>query len=82
MRPVPLGIDPKVAAFLTDIRSAVVQLQNPQQPMQCFAATQADLPPAANYQNCEVLVSDKNTKAISTLVGSRWEWLRSDGSAL
>lgn len=82
MRPVPVGIDPALAAFLAELRSAVSQLQTPAQPVQCFAVTQAGLPPAANYKNCEVLVTDKNTKAISTLVTGTWTWLRSNGSAI
>lgn len=82
MRPVPVGVDPKLAAFLAEVRSAITQMQNPGQPVQCFATVQGQLPPAAGYPNCEVLVTDKNTKAISTLVSGTWTWLRSDGTAI
>lgn len=82
MRPVPLGLTPDLAAFLTEVKGAVEQLQAPGQPVQEFATVQAQLPPAANYKNCRVLVTDKNTIAISTLVSGVWTWLRSNGAAL
>lgn len=82
MRPVPVGLQPELSAFLMEMRSAVTQLQNPGQPAQEFAVTSAQLPPAKSYPNCRVLVTDKNTLAISTLVGTAWTWRRADGSAL
>jgi len=83
VRPVPAGLKPpELVAFLTEMRSAVTQLQTPQAPVGEFALLQADLPPAERYKNARVLVSDKNTLAISTLVGSSWTWRRADGSAL
>lgn len=83
MRPVPTsGLDNDLVAFLTEVRSAVTQLQQPGQPTQEFATTQANLPPAENYKNCRVIVTDKNTLAISTLVSGSWTWLRADGSAI
>lgn len=82
MRPVPVGIDAKVAAFLIEMRAAVLSLQSPGQPVQSFAVAQAQLPPAASYPNCQVLVTDKNALAVSTLVAGTWTWLRADGSAL
>lgn len=82
MRPVPVGLEPGLAALLSELRSAVARLQVPQSPVSEFATLEADLPPAESYKNCRVLVTDKNTLAISTLVGSTWTWLRADGSAI
>lgn len=82
MRPVPNGLDPNLVAFLNEVSVAIGQLQNPGNPVQEFATVQAQLPPAASYKNCRVLVTDKNTIAISTLVSGSWAWLRSNGAAL
>lgn len=82
MRPVPNGLDPNLVAYLNEVSVAIGQLQNPAGPVQEFATVQAQLPPAASYKNCQVLVADKNTIAVSTLVSGSWTWLRSDGSAL
>ena len=82
MRPVPVGLAPSLAAFLTELRSAVTQIQQPGQPSKLFSCTQANLPAANLFPDCTVVVEDKNTQAVSTLVGSTWTWLRADGSAI
>lgn len=68
--------------FLMLLRQAVVDLQNPQEPVPLPSLLQADLPPAADYPNCGVLVSDLPALAISRLSGTTWAWVRADGSAL
>ena len=68
--------------FLMLLRQAVVDLQNPQEPVQVWSVAQADLPAAADYPNCVVLVSDVPALAISRLSGTTWAWVRADGSAL
>ena len=80
--PVPLGSPPEIAEFLTQLRDAVMGLQEPQQPVPVWSCAQADLPSAADYPNRTVLVSDIPTLAISRLSGSTWAWVRADGSAL
>lgn len=82
MRPVPIGLEPGLQAFLAEIRTAVVKLQEPGKPTREFATVFGQLPPAADYPNCRVLVTDKNALAVSTLVAGSWTWLRADGSAL
>lgn len=70
MRPVPVGIDPNIAAFLADIRSAVQQLQQPRQPQPLFTTTTAQLPPASAWKNTACFLSDTGKIAVSD--GSTW----------
>lgn len=80
--PVPAAAPPEIAEFLTQLRDAVMGLQEPGQPVPLWACNQADLPAAGDYPNCAVLVSDIPTLAISRLSASTWAWVRADGSAL
>lgn len=80
--PVPFGAPPEIAEFLTQLRQAVMDLQEPQEPVPVWECAQAELPAAADYPNRTVLVSDIPTLAISRLSGSTWAWVRADGSAL
>lgn len=84
MKPVPVGIDPTLKAFLDELRQAVTALQSPNQPQAEAALTFAQLPDAADYKNRRCLVTDKHAIAVSTYDAgsSSWKWTRSDGSAL
>lgn len=82
MRPLPQNLEPHLKAALDDMRSAILQLQQPGQPQGLFATTNANLPPGASYKNCRCILTDKNCIAISTEVAGTWEWLRADGSAI
>lgn len=78
--PVPPGIPG--AAVTKAHQDAIVQLQSPQSPTREAALDFADLPPAANWKNCRVIVSDKACLAISVPQGAGYAWVRADGSAL
>lgn len=82
MRPVPEGLEPHLKAFLQDVRSALMQAQNPAQPQPACALLDADLPVASDWKNCVVNVTDKNCLAVSTEVGNDWLWVRADGSSI
>lgn len=71
-----------IAPLMRSILDAIRELQNPTKPQKVAKVTFANLPPAANWTDCTVEVSDKNTHAISTLTGTTWAWTRADGSAL
>jgi hypothetical protein len=81
-----LFVGPDIPALLQPILKAVVDaiadIRAPGKPTQLAAVTFAQLPPAANWRNCMVIVTDRNTIAVSTPSGSTWAWTRSDGSAL
>lgn len=83
MGPVPAGLaDKDLATFLTDLRTAVMKLQQPGAPAQAYSTTSDKLPPAEGYKACVAALTDKKCIAVSTLVGSTWTWLRADGSAI
>lgn len=80
--PVPVAAAGELAEFLTQMRQAVMDLQEPKEPVPLWSCLQAELPDAAAYPNCGVLVSDVPALAISRLSGTTWAWVRADGSAL
>jgi hypothetical protein len=83
MRPIGPDVPPNLRELLTEIRNAILELQNPTQPTQEFAVdAEADLPPAADYPNCRAIIDGDNTLVISTNVAGTWTWLRADGSAI
>ncbi len=57
-------------ALLDELRSAMMELQNPQGPVLAWAVLEADLPPAANHTNEVALVTDIPTLAYSD--GTNW----------
>lgn len=63
--------------FALSVVEAIRALQVPQSPVPVLALTAAELPPAANYPNCVVRVSDLDILAVSN--GS--EWVRQDTGA-
>ena len=83
MRPVGPDVPTNVAILIRELQRAVAELQNPTQPQQdAVVATSADLPPAAENPNKQIIVTASNALAISTNVAGTWTWLRADGSAL
>lgn len=79
--PVPNEAGP-LAEFLTLMRQAVIDLQQPGEPMPIWGVEEAGLPAASDYPNCGALVTDIPAFAISTYNGSAWVWTRADGGAL
>lgn len=83
MRPIGPDIPPWLAPTLREMQDEIRELRNPTQPTQLFkVATEADLPPAADYADCGALVEGDNTGVISTNVAGTWTWRRADGSAI
>lgn len=77
------GVPEALRPILQGYYEALMLLQNPGAPtQQAEVAAATDLPPAADYPNTTIIVTDKNTAAISTNVAGTWTWLRADGSAL
>lgn len=69
--------------LMMSVVDAITALQQPGRPVRRpYVLTAAELPSAETFADCEILVRDKQCAAISTLSGSSWVWLRSDGSAL
>lgn len=79
--PVPSEAGP-LAEFLMQVRQTIIDLQQPGQPLPIWSVEEADLPAAADYPNCGVLVSDIPAFAVSTFNGTAWVWKRADGGAL
>lgn len=77
---IPIGpaVPAALRPLLKSICDAIADLQTPAEPKPVFAANQAGLPPAANYPNCVVLVSDLETLAHSDGV----HWIRQDTGAV
>lgn len=76
------GIPEALRPILQSYYEALTQLQNPGAPTQLAeVALKADLPPAADYPNMMIVVTEHNCIALSTDVAGTWTWLRSDGSA-
>ena len=65
-------------ALLDEMRSAILELQTPQGPVQLASVTQANLPPAADWNECAIYVSDIDKVAVS----NGTSWLNADGGAL
>jgi hypothetical protein len=84
--PVGPGVPPALAAVLQSFSDAILALQSPAAPANLpVIDTASNLllkAPAAKFPNCAIVVTDKNTVAISTSVAGTWTWLRADGSAL
>lgn len=74
----PQALQPVLRSIIDEINA----LKAPGKPLQLASTTFAKLPPAADWRNCHIVVSDKNCIAVSTPSGSTWAWTRSDGSAL
>jgi len=72
IRPVPQNLDLEVAGLLTELRNAVLALQNPQAPGAVYRATTAKLPRAqlVNFTGCVADVSDLNT--LAKCDGTNW----------
>jgi hypothetical protein len=75
-------VPPALAPLLISIVDAINDLQAPGKPMRVAKTTFAKLPPAAQWPDCIIEVSDKNSLAISTQTVGGWSWTRADGSAL
>lgn len=73
---------PDSSAFDTEVFDHINELEVPTKPTQFAGVLEADLPPAADWPLCGIIVTDKNCLALSTLVVATWTWLRADGSAL
>ena len=78
LTPIGPGIPEPLQAVLKSIQDAVLSLQTPGAPQAVFAVVQAQLPPAASYPQCVVLVSDLNRLAHSD--GAHW--IREDTGAV
>lgn len=74
---VPPGPAANVNQVLQSLYDAVSQLQQPDHPSAVCAVTQAKLPPASDWPQCVVLVSDLGVLAASN--GSAW--IRQDTGA-
>lgn len=83
IQPPPVtGSDPDLLRVLQGYFEALQQLQNPQAPTQLAeVALEADLPPAADWPNSAIVVTEHNCIAVSTDVAGTWTWLRADGGA-
>ncbi|MBP6877477.1 MAG: hypothetical protein KBC34_05620 [Phenylobacterium sp.] len=73
--PIDLTSDPR--PFYQALANAVAALQTPQAPAAVFACARADVPPAANWPNGVLRVSDLDILAVSN--GSAW--IRQDTGA-
>jgi hypothetical protein len=82
LRPVDPTLGFPLSAILRDMQDAIRELQTPTQPGRLAVVTFANLPPADNWRECAISVSDKNCIAISTSVAGIYTWLRADGTAL
>ena len=72
-----------VRAVLQTYFDALQQLQSPGAPSPLAEVSlEADLPPAADYPNTQIVVTEHNCIAVSTDVSGTWTWLRADGTAL
>lgn len=71
--------DPKAdpRPFFQAVAEAIAQLQRPGQPVAVYAVPSSDLPPAADWQNGVLRVSDLNILAVSDGVA----WIRQDTGA-
>lgn len=80
--PVGPGVPPTVAPVLKSHEDAIRQIQQPGSPTQFALLAFSELPPAADWPNSAILVTDKGCLAISVAQGASYAWLRADGSAL
>jgi hypothetical protein len=71
--------DPKAdpRPFFQAVADAITQLQRPGQPSPVYPAPSTDLPPAANWPDCVLRVSDLKILAVSDGVA----WIRQDTGA-
>lgn len=77
--PVGPGLPVEVARVLRSHEDAIRQLQRPRAPTPVFTVAAAGLPPAADWTNCVVRVSDLDILAVS----NGTSWIRQDnGSAI
>ena len=76
---IPAALQPTLKSIIDAIR----EMQEPGRPVRVpFVALASDLPPADKWPDHMIEVREKQCLAVSTLSGSTWVWLRSDGSAL
>lgn len=75
--PVGPGVPASVAAILKSHESAILQLREPAAPTRVYALAAADLPPAADWPEHVVWVSDIPTLAQS----DGTNWIRADTGA-
>lgn len=76
---IPAPLQPVLKSIIDAIRD----LQEPGRPVRVpFVALAADLPQADRFPDHMIEVREKQCLAVSTLSGSNWVWLRSDGTAL
>lgn len=68
--------------LMRSVVDAIRELQAPGRPTRVAKVAFASLPPAADWPDCVIEVSDRNALAISTLSGATYAWTRADGSAL
>lgn len=73
--PVDPRQDPR--PFFQAVVDAIMQLQQPGQPVFVYAVAATDLPPAANWPNGVLRVSDLDILAVSNGVA----WIRQDTGA-
>lgn len=75
----PIGPDVpgEIARLLTNFRDALVELQAPGEPSPLYTTTQADLPPADDWTDCVLRVSDLDVLAHS----NGTDWIRADTGA-
>ena len=74
----PVEIQP----MMRSVVDAIIALQQPGAPVRLASVTFAKLPPAANWPYGHIIVSDKQSIAVSTPSGATWAWTRANGSAL
>lgn len=87
LTPVGPGIkDQAAAGVLKSHEDAIRELQQPGAPGVVFEIdTKTNLlalAPAANWPNCQAIVTDQTCLAISVNVAGTWTWLKADGGAL
>jgi hypothetical protein len=72
VRPVPQGLPLEVASLLTELRTAVLELQTPTSPGRVYRTTVAKLPRSSltSFTGCVVDVSDLNT--LAKCDGTNW----------
>lgn len=75
--PVPLNAPAEIRAWMNDVANRLRMIEQPQRPQLAFPCAQADLPPAARYAFCVVLITDLNILGYS----DGTDWRRADTGA-
>lgn len=78
----PQAVPDVFKPFFEDLVREIELLKTPMGPTKLYATTFARLPPADDWPEMALIVTDKASIAVSTFNGTSWAWTRADGSAL